>query len=215
MSDPLFGNKLAAAGLTALLLFFGLQQLGHGLYAGGGHGGGHGGEESSHPFPQYPVEFETAAGGSESGGGEEGPSFMQLLVEASPSSGERRVALCQSCHSFEEGGPNGTGPNLYDIVGREVASVPGFNYSGALQEFGGEWTFERLSGYLENSQQYVPGTAMAQRIGKDEQRAQIIAYLRTLSNDPVPLPEVEAPAEEDAAQAEAEGGEEEAPADGE
>ena len=88
--------------------------------------------------------------------------------------------------------------NLWNIVNREVGGVAGFNYSGALTEFGGVWTYERLNEYIKDSQSYVPGTGMAQRVGRDDQRADILAYLGSLSANPVAFPapvEVEAPAE--------------------
>lgn len=179
MNDPLFSNKLAFAILFSLLMVAGLPQLANALFGGGHHGG--------ELHLAYPIEFATAAEGGEEAGT---VSFPQLLVAASPSAGERRAGLCKSCHSFEEGGANGTGPNLWDVVGRDVAGVAGFGYSGALQAAGGEWSYERLNEYLANSQEYIPGTAMVQRIGKPDHRAEIIAYLRTLSDDPAPLPDV-------------------------
>ena len=100
--------------------------------------------------------------------------------------------MCKSCHTFDKGGAQGTGPNLWDVVGRGVASVDGFRYSSALTGAGGDWTYERLDAYLQNSQAYVPGTAMVQRVGKAEHRADIIAYLRSLSDAPAPLPAVAA-----------------------
>lgn len=200
MKDPMFFNKIAAAGLIALLLFFGLPQVATALrggHHGGGHGEGHEGEPS-HPFPQYPVAFATEA----AGGGEAAPvDFATLLAAADPKAGERKAALCKSCHTFEKGGPNGTGPNLWGVVGRPVAGHEGFNYTAALKAAGGEWSFDRLSSYLENSQAYIPGTAMVQRFPKAEQRAEIIAYLRTLSDSPVTLPEPSAPAEAASAEA--------------
>lgn len=200
MKDPMFFNKIAAAGLIALLLFFGLPQVATALrggHHGGGHGEGHEGEPS-HPFPQYPVAFATEA----AGGGEAAPvDFATLLAAADPKAGERKAALCKSCHTFEKGGPNGTGPNLWGVVGRPVAGHEGFNYTAALKAAGGEWSFDRLSSYLENSQAYIPGTAMVQRFPKAEQRAEIIAYLRTLSDSPVALPEPSAPAEAASAEA--------------
>lgn len=206
MKDPLFSNKVAAAVLTALLLIFGLPQLTKALFGGGHHGGGE--------------ELHLAYGGEVDFGGDAGPAEAEpvadlgtLLANASASAGERRAALCKSCHTFDEGGANGTGPNLWGIVGREVAGHAGFNYTNALKEAGGVWTYERLDHFLENSQDYIPGTAMVQRFAKPEQRADILAYLGTLSNDPVPYPEPaapagdEAPAEEDhaALESEAEG----------
>ncbi len=188
MQDPMFFNKLAGAGLSALLIFFGLPQIA--LAVRGGHHGGHHAE--GHPFPQYPVAFatETAV--------EEGPKadFTTLLASADPAGGERKAALCKSCHTFEKGGPNGTGPNLWGVVGRKVASNAGFNYSKAITDAGGEWTFERLQAYLENSQAFMPGTAMIQKFPNPEHRAQIVAYLNTLSDAPLALPAPAAPAAE-------------------
>ena len=129
MNDPLFFNKIAGAALAALLLFFGLPQIANMLMGGGHHGAGH--DEHAHPFPQYPVAFmeEGAAGPIE-----QGPSLPELLAAASASGGERRSAICKSCHTFEKGGANGTGPNLWNIVDRQVASVGDFNYSGGEPE---------------------------------------------------------------------------------
>ncbi|MEL7486562.1 MAG: c-type cytochrome [Pseudomonadota bacterium] len=183
MNDPLFFNKLAAAVLSALLLFFGLPQLAGALLGGGGHHGGHGGELHL----AYPIEFQTDAPAAEEE--VEEVSFAELLAGSLASAGERRVSLCKSCHSFEKGGANGTGPALWDVIGRPITSVDGFNYSSALKTAGGEWTFERLDAYLKNSQEYIAGTVMNQRVAKPEHRAQILAYLRTLSDNPVPVPE--------------------------
>lgn len=187
MKDPLFGNKLAAAILTALLLIFGLPQLTTAIF-GGGH---HGEEGELHLAYGGDIELETAAPAEE----EPEADLGTLLAGASATAGERRAALCKSCHTFEEGGANGTGPNLWGVVGRQVAGHAGFNYTSALQDFGGEWTYERLDEYLKNSQGYVPGTAMVQRFPRDDQRADLLAYLSTLSDDPVPFPEPAAPAE--------------------
>lgn len=183
MQDPLLGNKIAAAGLTALLLVFGLPQLTAAVF-GGGHHGGHG-EELHLAYCCVELETATASGGEEAAPYDLGA----LLASASVSGGERRAALCQSCHTFEQGGANGTGPNLWNIVNRPVANVGGFNYSSALQEAGGEWTYERLDAYLRNSQEYIPGTAMVQRFPRDNQRADLLAYLGSLSANPVPYPE--------------------------
>lgn len=182
MQDPLLGNKIAAAGLTALLLVFGLPQLTAAVF-GGGHHGGHA-EELHLAYCCVELDSADAAGGEE-----EAPYDLgALMANASVSGGERRAALCQSCHTFEQGGANGTGPNLWNIVNRPVASVSGFNYTSALQDAGGEWTYERLDAYLQNSQEYIPGTAMAQRFPRDNQRADLLAYLGSLSANPAPYP---------------------------
>ncbi len=198
MKDPLYSNKVAAAILTSLLLFFGLPQLANAILGGGGHhGGGHG--EELHLA--YPIEFETGpAGGAEK---KEVVDLGTLLASAKPDVGARKAALCKSCHTFEEGGANLAGPNLWDIVNREVAAVDGFGYSSALKEFGGVWSYDRLDQYLKNSQAYVPGTAMVQRFAKDAARADIVAYLGTLSANPAPFPAPAAGGEEESAEADA------------
>lgn len=196
MKDPLLGNKIAAAALSALLLIFGLPQLTKAIF-GGGHHGKPGGELHL----AYGGDIELASAGA-SAEVEAPVDLGTLMAAASVSGGERRAALCKSCHTFEEGGATGTGPNLWDIVNRPVAGLAGFNFSSALQEAGGVWTYERLDAYLRNSQEYIPGTAMVQRFPRDAQRADILAYLGSLSANPVAYPEpavVEAVIEEAAA----------------
>jgi len=188
--DPLLFNKIAAAGLTALLLAVGLPQLANALIGGGHHGKS---DELHLAYCCVELEFETTAGG-----GDEAPFDLgAALAAADPASGQRRSAICASCHTFDKGGTTGTGPNLWNIVGRDVASVSGFGYTGALQAAGGRWTYERLDAYLKNSQDYIPGTSMVQRFPQDDRRVDILAYLATLSDNPVPFPApTAAPAEE-------------------
>ena len=186
MKDPLFSNKVAGAVLAALLLIFGLPQLTAALFGGAHHGGGHGDE--LHLAYGGDIELATAGGGET----EAAPvvSLGELMANASVAGGERRAALCKSCHTFEEGGANGSGPNLWDIVNRPLASVAGFGYSSAVQDAGGVWSYDRLDAYLANSQEYIPGTAMVQRFARDTQRADILAYLGSLSANPAPFPEI-------------------------
>lgn len=204
MKDPLLGNKIAGAVLAALLLFFGLPLLADALF-GTGHGGGHEakGEAEGNPFPQYPVAYaqEEGAGGEEAAA--EGPDLGALLAEAKPEAGERRAAICKACHTFEKGGANKTGPNLWGVVDRPIASEEGFKYTSALKSFGGEWTYEKLDGFLKNSAELVPGTTMAQRIAKPEQRAELLAFLSALADTPVPFPEPAAASEETKGEGEA------------
>lgn len=187
--DPLFGNKVAAAALVALLLIFGIPLLVGGILgkSEGEHGGGHAEGEKGKVHLAYPVEYD--AGGSQAGA-DAGPKkdLATLLAEAKTEAGARRVALCKSCHSLDKGGPNMQGPDLFGVVGRPVASHEGFSYSAALKAFGGQWTWERLDGFIADSPSYVPGTAMNQHIAKPEHRAEILVYLNTLSDSPLPLP---------------------------
>lgn len=98
--------------------------------------------------------------------------------------------LCASCHNFAQGGPNGVGPNLYDIVGSPHARVAGFNYSAANRALADKpWDYEALNAFLQRPSAAMPGTRMAfAGIGNAGQRADIIAWLRTLSPSPKPLP---------------------------
>jgi cytochrome c len=115
-------------------------------------------------------------------------SVAQLLANADPKRGEQIAKVCQTCHTFEKGGPNKVGPNLWGIVGRPKVE-PGFNYSAAMKAKGGEWTIDDLNQFLTSPKGYVPGTAMSfAGLPKGPQRADVIAFLNTLSDNPKPLP---------------------------
>lgn len=120
------------------------------------------------------------------------PDIGPMLASADPAGGEALSRACAACHSFEEGGANKVGPNLYDIVSRPVASHEGFNYSTTLADLGaaGEvWSYEALNHFLAAPRDYAPGTAMSYAGMKDDQdRADMVAWLRTLSGSPEPLP---------------------------
>ena len=112
-----------------------------------------------------------------------------LLAKADPSKGQTDAKPCTTCHTFDKGGPAKVGPPLYGVVGRPKASVAGFTYSDALKAKGGDWTYEDLDQFLANPKGFVSGTKMAFAGEPDPQkRADIIDYLHTLSDQPVPLP---------------------------
>jgi len=112
-----------------------------------------------------------------------------LLASADSSAGERVARKCQSCHTFDQGERNRVGPNLWDVVGNQRAGKQDFNYSTAMREFGGEWSFDSLFDYLENPKKYLRGTNMAfAGLKKPEDRANLLAYLRTKSDNPANLP---------------------------
>ena len=96
---------------------------------------------------------------------------------------------CFVCHTIDKGGANKVGPNQWGIVGRKKASHEGFSYSSALQQKGGEWTYEDINHMIFKPQAFVRGTKMAfAGLAKEQDRADVIAYLRTMSDNPPPLP---------------------------
>jgi len=114
----------------------------------------------------------------------------KLLQTASVEKGQAAAKVCTTCHTFEKGGPNRVGPNLYGIVGdKRGADRNGFNFSAAMKAKGGTWTFDELNKFLTSPKGYIPGTAMGfAGLTKDSERADVIAYLNTLSEHPAPLP---------------------------
>jgi cytochrome c len=128
------------------------------------------------------------------------------LAKASMEKGQQIAKQCLACHTFEKGGPNKVGPNLWNIVGDERGKDRGgFNFSSAMKSKGGKWTYEELDKFLANPRGYISGTAMTfAGVSNDQQRADVIAYLRTQAESPEPLPTAAAAAPAPAAPAAAE-----------
>jgi cytochrome c len=144
------------------------------------------------PAPAKPgyeiVVKEEAPGKAEAAKPAEQP-IETLLASASVDHGATVAKQCTICHNLQEGQGPKIGPDLYNVVGRQIASVPGFNYSAALKGVSGTWTFDLLNKWLTDPRAMVPGTAMTfAGLPNEKQRADIIAYLDTLSKNPVPLP---------------------------
>jgi cytochrome c len=118
-------------------------------------------------------------------------SVLPLLAAADLDAGQKVLRKCTSCHTVDEGGANRIGPNLWNLVDRPIASAEGYSYSKGLQAKSGEgWSYEHLDGFLAKPKDWAPGTKMSfAGIKKIEDRANLIAYLRSLSASPAPLPE--------------------------
>jgi cytochrome c len=118
-------------------------------------------------------------------------SVLSLLPKANADNGGDIFKKCMACHTPDKGGKNLVGPNLYGLVGRKVASAPGFEarYSEAMKSHGGEWTWDQLAKYLHNPAQAVPGNKMVfAGIPDNTDLADLLSYIRKLSDNPAPLP---------------------------
>lgn len=131
-----------------------------------------------------------------------------LLASASADDGAKVAKKCASCHNFEAGGANKTGPAIYDIVGHQIAANADFAYSDTLAGLGAEgktWTYEALNEFLISPKGYAPGTKMGfAGLKSEKDRANLLAYLQTLSDSPVPFPAADMAPAEEAAPAEGE-----------
>ncbi len=170
MLDTMTFTKIVGAVCGSLLIFLLGKWGAESLYHVGGHGHG---EEHAAAYVIDTGEGEAAEETVEL-------SFAELLVAADVGKGERVFGKCRACHKLEDGA-NATGPHLYGVVDRDVASVDGFNYSGSLVEAADVWTPENLNGFLENPRGYASGTSMSfAGLPKAEDRANLIAYLQTI-----------------------------------
>ena len=164
--DTMEINKIVGACVGALLIYLGVQFFADLIFHPASHGDEH--------HYAYALEVE------ESGGGEaEEIDVAAVLAAGEAGRGERVFGKCRACHKVD--GSNGTGPHLDGVVDREIDAVPGFSYSGALEQVGDVWSKENLFHFLENPKAVAPGTAMGfAGLRSPEDRADLIAYLETL-----------------------------------
>ena len=186
-------NKIIGAILGTLLFVMGIGFLAEGIYEPA-HGPGPGYDLPS-PSEDAPADTTTAPPVAIA-------AIGTLLAKADATAVADAAKKCGACHDFTEGGPNRIGPNLYDVVERQIASHPGFAYSDALLKHGKDtWTYENLNQWLISPKAFAAGTKMTFAGDKDDQeRANIIAFLASLSHSPKPFPAPAAPADASSAE---------------
>lgn len=176
--NSLEGNKIVAAILVALLFGKISGIIGHALV--------HPEKIDKNVFvvegvPQSASESTTAST-------PEPQPIEPLLANASPERGKEIAKKCLQCHTFDKGGPNKVGPNLWNVVGAKHGHLPGFSYSSGLLAKTGVWDLKALNEFLYKPRAYIPGTKMSfVGLGKAQERADIIAYLMTCHDQPLPL----------------------------
>ena len=174
-------NKIVAAVLMVALIIIGIGKLSDVIF-----------HVEKPKTPAYAVEVEQAVTTSTEATSvttEEKIDIEALMAMGDLATGEKVFKKCSACHSIVKGGKNNIGPALYDVVGRQVGGVSDYKYSKALAQYGKEWTFEELNGYLIKPAKWIKGTKMAfAGLRKEKDRASVIMYLNQNSDNPLPLP---------------------------
>lgn len=188
-------NKIAGAVLLALLVIFGTKTVSNIVF-----------KAHKPEKPGFMVEVADEPGqGTVKADAEPQVPFAALLAEASAEKGKSVAKKCSACHTFDKGGKNKIGPNLFGIVDRKLGAGEGFAYSEALKAKGGAWDYDALNKFLASPKAFINGTKMSfAGIKRDKQRADLVLYMRQQGDNQPPLPEVKAaetPAPEPAAPA--------------
>ena len=174
-------NKIIAAVLMVALLIIGIGKISDLIFY-----------VEKPKTPGYTVEVEqtVASNGIEATmANEEKIDIAALMELGDVASGEKVFKKCAACHSINKGGKNNIGPALYNVVGRKIGAINDYKYSKALSEYGKEWTFEELNGYLIKPAKWIKGTKMSfAGLRKEKDRASVIKYLNQNSDNPLPLP---------------------------
>ena len=174
-------NKIVAAVLLVALLVIGIGKLSDVIFY-----------VEKPEKPGYLVEVEKAVASTSQSPAEtieEKIDIAALMALGDLATGEKVFKKCAACHSIVKGGKNNIGPALYNVVNRKVGAVSDYKYSKALSEYGKNWTFEELNGYLIRPAKWIKGTKMAfAGLRKEKDRASVIKYLNQNSDNPIPLP---------------------------
>jgi len=171
-------NKLVAAVLVSGIAFMVAGVVSDGLV-------------NPHKLDKLAIKIDTPPSAATAAAAPPETPIATLLASADPARGEAAVKSvgCVACHSFNEGGKAGVGPNLYGVVGGPHAHMEGYAYSAALKAKTGPWTYDELNEWLKKPAAYAPGTKMSfAGVADEKKRADIIDYLHTLAAAPVPLP---------------------------
>ena len=174
-------NKIAAAILVTILLIIGVKELSNVIF-----------------YAEKPKKSAYKIEGVETNKNKSATKIKKvevklaqitpLLVSANIDKGKNVFKKCAGCHSIEKGGTNKIGPALWSIINKKVGSNEGYKYSSSLQNYGKNWTFEELNGFLHKPMAYIKGTKMGfAGLRKESDRANVIAYLNSKSDEPVSL----------------------------
>lgn len=178
-------NKISAAVLLAGIIAMVCGLIAEGVYEGRGHD-----EEAKRGYTIAGAE--TAESGAAPAASEPAQpvDIAPFLAKADAEAGKAKIKLCTACHTFDKGGKNGVGPNQWGLIGGHIAHKEDYKYSDAVLAMKGkQWTFQELSDFLANPKKHIPGNKMSFAGMKDPQdRANLLAYLNTLTDTPLPLP---------------------------
>lgn len=173
-------NKYAGAVLSGLLAMMVIGFIGNAIVSP------HHLEQNAYPVQvaeQQPAQAQQAAAPAAV------EAIAPLLASADVKAGQAVAKQCMSCHTFEKGGPNRVGPNLWGVIGGKKAHAQGFNYSQAMQSADGTWSYDDLNKFLHDPKGTIPGTRMTfAGVKKTQDRANLVAWMRTQADNPVPLP---------------------------
>ncbi|WP_440911586.1 c-type cytochrome [Candidatus Pelagibacter sp.] len=173
-------NKIVAAVLLVALLVIGIGKLSNVIFY-----------VEKPEKPGYAVEVQQASTSTTANATVEDKKvdIAALMALGDVNAGEKIFKKCAACHSINQGGANKIGPALYNVVGRKIGGVADYKYSKAFVEYGKEWNFEELNGFLIKPSKWIKGTKMAYAgLRKEEDRASVIKYLNQNSDSPLPLP---------------------------